>query len=146
MSDEQQEKLTFQQKVILPVSALFADLFKEVPELRSACVMLDWKDDINDALPPCLWLDEHNLLAQGKGPGDAIVSGLRQTVRTLQLQTEVGLRLIQAYDMAIKDKEQLAAQVEERLSEQSKRLDQLAEGQTDLRQEPGHDPDNPRDR
>lgn len=151
-------RLRFDQKVILPVAALFQDLFKEVPELRSVCVVLDWHGDLNKATPPCLWFDETGQVAERKGTGDAIVGSMERLVQALSHQTEVGLKLVAAYDTAIKQKSQLLADIEQRMSKHSEQLEQLAdkgqaaasaarepEGSPGVRKTPGVNPGGAKD-
>lgn len=121
------EKQTFEHKVIQGTADLFKQLFEEVPELRTACIIYDWEATLNDAVPPGLWVNKNGQIEMGNATDDQIVGSMTQTLRMFQHQVTMGLQLVEVLQRTVEHNRQQAELVQEKLDEQRKTLGGLAE-------------------
>jgi hypothetical protein len=120
------EKKTFELKVLQGSADLFKQLFEEVPELRTACIIYDWEATLNEAVPPGLWINKNGVIELGNATDEQILGSMTQTLRMFHQQVEMGLQLVEVLGKTIEHNRQQAELVQGKLDEQKQQLSGLA--------------------
>ena len=127
---------TYEDKAVYLSRNLIEQLCKQIPELRSAVVVFDWRERLAEVSTPAVFWT-------GEGPpnaGDpAYVAGLlSQLVRVFRMETSLAMQCLAEFDRLIKDgREQMIHESKLTSAEKATLLRAIGRERTEVRGEGG---------